>query len=77
MLVSACGSFTCTTVLHYSLKQHGWLNTSVPDAQHVLMPCEMQAAYNNTSEIELEGGDVPETRTSATSLYSIGIKVAK
>jgi hypothetical protein len=36
-----------------------------------------QAAYNNTSEIELEDADVLPTQISDLSLYPIGTKVAK
>jgi hypothetical protein len=36
-----------------------------------------QAAYNNTSEIELEVADVLPTQTSDLSLYPISTKVAK
>jgi hypothetical protein len=36
-----------------------------------------QAAYKNTSEIELEDADVLPTQTSDLSLYPIGTKVAK
>jgi hypothetical protein len=37
----------------------------------------MQAAYINTSEIELEGSDMQTPEESASSLYPIGTKVAK
>jgi hypothetical protein len=37
----------------------------------------MQAAYNNTSEIELEGSDMQTPEESASSHYPIGTKVAK
>jgi hypothetical protein len=36
-----------------------------------------QAAYNNTSEIELESGDVPVPGESELSLFPVGTKVAK
>jgi hypothetical protein len=36
-----------------------------------------QAAYNNTSEIELEDADILLTQTSGLSLYPVGTKVAK
>jgi hypothetical protein len=37
----------------------------------------VQAAYNNTAEIELEDGDVPSAVESEMSLFLIGTKVAK
>src|SRR5687767_8520555 len=37
----------------------------------------IQAAYNNTSEIELEGSDTGTVVERSSSLFPIGIKVAK
>jgi hypothetical protein len=37
----------------------------------------LQAAYNNTSEIELEGSDVRTVQEPSSSLYPIGTKIAK
>jgi hypothetical protein len=37
----------------------------------------IQAAYNNTSEIELEGSDIGTVEEPSLSLYPIGTKVAK
>jgi hypothetical protein len=76
-LVSARGSSACTTLTQLWLSQHGLLTSQVvlTDTQNALM--RIQATYNNTSEIELEAGDVPETQPSDTLLYPIGTKVTK
>jgi Lamin-B receptor of TUDOR domain len=49
-----------------------WLAQFSTDAMH------MQAAYNNTSQIELENSDIQTVdEAAASSLHPIGTKVAK
>jgi hypothetical protein len=45
--------------------------------QIVLHAMCTQAAYNNTSEIELEGSDIDTAVEPSSSLFSIGTKLAK
>jgi hypothetical protein len=77
MLVSAFGSFTCTTLTQQCHTQHGLLTSQVISLTHSIALMRMQAAYNNTSEIELEGNDIATVEEPSASLYPIGTNVAK
>jgi hypothetical protein len=77
MLVSAFGSFTCKTLTQQCHTAHGLLTSQVISLTHIIAFMRMQAAYNNTSEIELEGNDIATVEEPSASLYPIGTKVAK